>query len=99
LFMGETNVVLEGPTDQLLLAELCRLFSMHHDPHTVLDLTSIILMSADSAPGVEKVLKASQWGDERIPATVVLFDEDAEGRLQLERITGKRKLEKLIEPD
>ncbi len=86
--MGATNVVLEGPSDQFLIAELNRLFVMYRDPTSFLDLTSVVLMSAESASGVEKLIAASQWGDERIPATVVLFDADGEGCEQKKRITG-----------
>ena len=89
LFMGETNVVLEGPSDQFLLAELNRIFVMNRDPAPFLDLTSIVIMSAESAPGVAELLRASKWGDERIPATVVLFDGDEEGLRQRNRVTGK----------
>lgn len=99
LFMGETNVVLEGPSDQYLLAELNRQFAMHQDHTKYLDLNSIILMSAESAPGVAKLLSASQWGDERIPACVVMFDNDGEGHKQRDIITGQGKYKKLIEPE
>ncbi len=89
LFMGETNVVLEGPCDQFLLAELNRIFVMNRDPAAFLDLTSIVLMSAESASGIAKLLDASKWGDERVPATVVLYDGDKEGLQQRDRVTGK----------
>jgi hypothetical protein len=99
--MGETNVVLEGPSDQFLLAELNRIFVMNRDPASFLDLTSIVLMSADSASGVAKLVAASKWGDERIPATVILYDGDTEGIEQGKRITGdggKKGGKRLIDP-
>ena len=98
LFMGESNVIVEGPTDQYLLAELVRLYSVYGNPNELLDLNSIVLMSAESAPGVEKILLASRWGDEPIPATVVIFDDDVEGKLQKDRVTGiARGCKKLID--
>lgn len=91
LFMGEANVILEGPTDQYIFSELTRLFSTYKSPDNLLDLNSIVLTSADSAPGVEKILSASRWADEQTPATVVVFDNDEEGVLQRERVIGKSK--------
>lgn len=98
LFMGATNVVVEGPTDQYLLSELVRHFARPENINELLDLNSVVLVSAESAPSVEKLLAASQWGDETVPATVVLVDSDAGGDLIKKRITGKaRKCKKLIE--
>ena len=96
--MGEANVLLEGASDQYLMIELIRLFAKMRTGAPILDLSSTIVMSAESAPGVAKILDASQWADERIPATVVLFDSDAEGETQRKRVTGKAKnLTKLID--
>jgi len=98
LFMGATNVVVEGPTDQYLLCELIRLFATPENINELLDLNSILMVSAESAPSVEKLLAASQWGDEPIPATVVLLDSDAGGNDAKARITGKaRNCKKLID--
>lgn len=89
LFMGSANLLLEGPTDQFLIAELVRAFSRPDKIHDLLDLNVITLVSAESAPDVERVIRASKWADESFPATVVLFDNDDEGRKQKRRITGK----------
>lgn len=89
LFMGSANLLLEGPTDQYLLAELVRAFSRPDKIHDLLDLNVITLVSAESAPDVERVIRASKWADESFPATAVLFDDDDEGRKQKRRITGK----------
>ena len=87
--MGATNIVVEGPTDQFLLSELVRQFITPDNVSELLDLNSIVMVSAESAPSVEKVLVASQWGDEPVPATVVLLDSDGEGDLTKAKITGK----------
>jgi predicted ATPase len=98
LFMGATNVVVEGPTDQYVLCELIRLFASPENINDLLDLNSVLMVSAESAPSIEKLLAASQWGDEPIPATVVLLDSDAGGNDAKARITGKaRNCKKLID--
>ena len=100
LFMGATNIVVEGPTDQYLLTELVRYFAHPDNINELLDLNSLVLVSAESAPSVEKLLAASQWGDETVPATVVLVDSDDAGSLIKKRITGNaRNCKKLIEDE
>ncbi|MBX3424252.1 MAG: AAA family ATPase [Pirellulales bacterium] len=97
LFMGVTNVVLEGPTDQFLVSELIRLFVTPENVSDFLDLNAVVLVSADSAPGIEKLLAASRWGDEKNPATVVVVDNDDAGELCRKRITGvERHRDELI---
>lgn len=98
LFMGATNIVVEGPTDQYLLSELVRQFVTPDNVSEFLDLNSVVMVSAESAPGVEKLLVASQWGDEPVPATVVLLDSDEAGDEARGKITGKlRNSKKLVE--
>lgn len=98
LFMGATNVLVEGPTDQYTLCELIRHFARPDNIGELLDLNSVVMVSAESAPSVEKVLSASQWGDEAVPATIVLLDSDEAGDTVERRITGKaRKAKKLID--
>ncbi len=96
LFMGATNLVLEGLTDQYLLSELVRALVKADTAHEFLDLNAVVVVSADGVFNIEKVLAASQWGDEPIPATVVLVDGDSAGRQAVSDITGattgKRKL-------
>ncbi|MBI5760154.1 MAG: AAA family ATPase [Planctomycetales bacterium] len=100
LFMGATNIVVEGPTDQFLLSELVRQFVTPDNVSELLDLNAIVMVSAESAPSVEKVLVASQWGDEPVPATVVLLDSDGEGDLTKDKITGKNlKPSQTSDPD
>ncbi len=98
LFMGATNLVVEGPTDQFLLSELVRIFVTPDNVSELLDLNAIVMVSAESAPSVEKLLAASQWGDEPVPATVVLLDSDDAGNEAKKKITGKgRNCKQLIE--
>jgi AAA domain, putative AbiEii toxin, Type IV TA system len=98
LFMGATNIVVEGPTDQFLLSEMVREFVTPDNVSELLDLNAIVMVSAESAPSIEKLLVASQWGDEPVPATVVLLDSDGAGDEARDRITGKqRHAKKLVE--
>ena len=98
LFMGATNLVVEGPTDQFLLSELVREFVKPDNVSELLDLNAIVMVSAESAPSVEKLLVASQWGDEPVPATVVLLDSDGAGDEARDKITGRqRNCKKLVE--
>lgn len=86
LFMGSTNLVLEGPSDQFLLSELIRSCSTPENMSSLLDLNAIAVVSADGADNIEKLLSTSQWGDEPIPSTIVLIDSDRKDVIQ--RITG-----------
>jgi len=98
LFMGATNLVLEGLTDQFLLNEIVRALIKPEISHQFLDLNSVVVVSADGASNIEKILSASQWGEEPIPATVVLVDGDEAGQTAIRDITGKTSgKRKLIE--
>ncbi|MFP4029473.1 MAG: ATP-dependent nuclease [Candidatus Brocadiia bacterium] len=98
LFMGATNVLLEGPTDQYLLAELIRFFITKKTAGEFLDLNDVVFAPADSASAIEKLIAASQWGDEPIPTAVVLVDDDEAGHDARKRITGEAdNSKKLVE--
>jgi predicted ATP-dependent endonuclease of OLD family len=100
LFMGATNLVLEGATDQFLISELIRTFINTTNASDFLNLNSIVLTSAESAPAVEKLVASSQWGDEVNPAIVVLLDADKAGEEVRKRLTGKaRKAKKLLDDE
>jgi hypothetical protein len=98
LFMGATNLVLEGLTDQYLINEIVRAVVKPETAHQFLDLNSVVVVSADGAPNIEKILDASQWGEEPVPATVVLVDGDEAGQRAIRDITGQTEgKKKLIE--
>ena len=100
LFMGATNLVLEGLTDQFLLNEMVRALVTTDKAHEFIDLNDVVVVSADGALNIEKVLAASQWGDEPLPATVVVVDGDQAGTDAINSITGGTSgKKKLIEPE
>lgn len=99
IFMGATSLILEGPTDQFLISELTRGFVSPDSSGQYLDLNSVILTSSSNgAPGIEKMISASQWGDEAPATLVVLMDSDQAGRDTRKRLIGKaRKASKLLD--
>ena len=102
LFMGTTNLLVEGPTDQYLLSELIRFFVTPDTISDYLDLNSVVIVSAESAPAIRPLLQASQWSDEPIPATVVLLDGDQAGMTVRDQILGRahnQKYKKLIDEE
>lgn len=100
LFMGATNIILEGATDQYAIVELIRAFITPENAGDFLDLNDVVFAPADSASAVENLIAASQWGDEPIPNAVVLLDNDVAGIEALGRITKKSKGGKsLVDPE
>lgn len=99
LFMGGTNILLEGPSDQFLISEAIRCFSGGEGMNDLLDLNSVVLVSAESASGVEQVLASSTWTDEPIPTAIVVLDDDEAGNIARRRITGKMPRSKKLIPD
>jgi predicted ATPase len=76
LFLGSDNILLEGASDQYILAELIRTFVTPRNIGSLLDLNSVVMVSANGAENVENVLAHSKWADEPIPPTVILLDAD-----------------------
>lgn len=89
LFLGSDNILVEGPTDLYLLAELIRIFATPENVGSFLDLNSVVIVAADGVGNVENVLNQSRWADEPIPPTVVLLDSDPPADKVVEDISGK----------
>jgi predicted ATPase len=87
LFLGADNVLLEGPTDQFLLAELIRVFATPQNVGEFLDLNAVVIVSADGVENVKNVLEQSRWADEPVPPTAVLLDGDDAATKAIEAIT------------
>ena len=100
LFMGSTNLLLEGPTDQFLFTEAVRMFAGEEGMGDLLDLNAVTVVSAESAPGVERIVSASQWGDEPIPTAIVVLDGDRAGKDTRDQLIGKKRgTKKLLHDD
>ena len=89
LFLGADNVLLEGATDQYLLAELIRIFATPASVGEFLDLNNVVIVSADGVGNVINVLEQSRWADEPIPPTAVVVDGDSPAKEVVERIKEK----------
>jgi hypothetical protein len=94
--LGADNVLLEGPTDQYLLAELIRAFATPENVGEFVDLNALVMVSADGAGNVRNVLEQSVWADEPVPPTVVLLDSDKAAEEAIAQITGQKGGKSLI---
>lgn len=97
LFLGADNILLEGPTDQYLLAEIIRVFATPANVGSYVDLNAVVMVSADGVGNVENVLDQSRWADEPIPPTVVLLDSDKPAEDVAKKITGKMGQQAIID--
>jgi predicted ATPase len=87
LFLGSDNILLEGTSDQYILAELIRTFVTPRNIGSLLDLNSVVMVSANGAENMENVLSHSKWADEPIPPTVILLDADPSGHATKKRLS------------
>ena len=62
LFMGATNIIVEGTTDQFLINELVRHFANPDNLGQLIDLNSVVLTSANGAGGPEQLLSFISMG-------------------------------------
>lgn len=99
IFMGKTNLILEGPADQFLICELIRQFIKPDNASEFIDLNTVIVTSASNGgPGVETLIKNSNWGDEITPAIIAFLDADSEGEERRKRLIGEaRKISKMLD--
>ncbi len=96
LYLGADNILLEGPTDQYLLAELIRAFATPQNVGEFLDLNAVVIVSADGVENVKNVLEQSRWADEPVPPTAVLLDGDDAATKQIEAITSDEATRKRV---
>ncbi|MBX3398527.1 MAG: AAA family ATPase, partial [Gemmataceae bacterium] len=91
LFLNSDNVLVEGATEQYLIAELVRIYSKPTSVGDFIDLNSAVIVSADGVGNVENVLEQSRWADEPIPPTVIVVDSDKAAQETVRKITGKEQ--------
>jgi predicted ATPase len=95
-FVGGTNLLVEGLSDQVLLAGITTLLRHRGAaPRNLLDLNRVTIVPAGSASGVPYMAYLARGRDELKPPCVALLDGDEAGReagRRLERSTdGSRK--------
>lgn len=79
LFMGATNIVVEGLSDQRMLVSGIQRFGNPSDVDDLLNLNTVSFVSAGGASHVKRLVEKSTSGDERRPIVVVLLDGDEAG--------------------
>jgi predicted ATPase len=80
-FIGNCNVMLEGLSDQILIAGAIAMLLKRHGPtDSRLDLNRVTLVPAGSASHVPYMVFLARGRDQERPAIVVLVDGDEEGR-------------------
>jgi hypothetical protein len=100
LFMGAINIVTEGPTDQFFIAEAIRLFAPETAASDLINLNEVVIVSAECASGIYKLISSSQWADELVPTAIALLDYDEAGRIEGKRLTGQlRNTSRILEDD
>jgi energy-coupling factor transporter ATP-binding protein EcfA2 len=97
IFIGNCNLILEGPSDQIYIANSTAALVRAEAPITErLDLNDVTLVAAGSAQHVVYVTFLALGRDELEPAVVVLLDGDTDGvdakEALLEGVDGAKKI-------
>lgn len=88
-FIGGSNLLVEGLSDQVLLAGLTSLLRYRKVARTkLLDLNETTIVPAGSATGVPYMAYLARGRDELKPACIAMLDGDKEGKGAAERIAG-----------
>lgn len=90
LFMGATNIVLEGLSDQRILVAAVQKFGDPSDVDALLNLNTMTFVSAGGASHVRRLVEKSITGDERRPIVVVLLDGDTAGSTAYQELTTNK---------
>lgn len=94
LFMGATNVVVEGVSDQRILIAAIQRFGENGDVDRYLNLNTVTFVTAGGAPNVPRLVEKSIAGDEKRPVVVVLLDGDQAGSDVFQSLTAGKILDK-----
>ncbi len=94
LFMGATNIVVEGISDQRILIAAIQKFGDPSDVERYLDLNAVTFVSAGGASHVCRLVEKSIAGDEKRPIVVVLLDGDIPGNNAYQKLTADGLLDK-----
>jgi hypothetical protein len=86
-FIGNCNIVVEGPADQILLAGAAsHLTSIGVGARETLDLNHVTIVPSGSAEHVHYIVYLARGRDVVKPAVVVLLDSDESGKKAFERL-------------
>ena len=86
-FIGNCNIVVEGPADQILLAGAAsHLTSTGVGARETLDLNHVTIVPSGSAEHVHYIVYLARGRDVVKPAVVVLLDSDESGKKAFERL-------------
>ena len=94
LFMGATNVVVEGVTDQRILIAAIQRFGENGDVDRYLNMNTVTFVTAGGAPNVARLVSKSISGDEKRPVVVVLLDGDTPGSDAFQELTAGKILDR-----
>ena len=90
LFMGSTNIVVEGVSDQRVLVAAIQKFGDPSDVDALLNLNTTTFVSAGGATNVRRLVEKSITGDEKRPIVAILLDGDNAGNQALQELTTKK---------
>lgn len=93
LFMGATNVVVEGITDQRILIAAIQRFGDNGDVDRYLNMNTVTFVTACGAPNVARIVSKSISGDEKRPIVVVFLDGDVAGSNAFQELTAGKILD------
>lgn len=99
-FIGNCNLIVEGPADQVLLAGAAsHLRAVGTSDLENIDLNHITIVPASGAPHVPYLVYLSRGRDVEKPAVVVLLDSDGEGNAAKKGVLrGGPKGKQLLKP-
>lgn len=93
LFMGATNIVVEGVTDQRILIAAIQRFGDNVDVDRYLNMNTVTFVTAGGASNVARLVSKSISGDEKQPVVVVLLDGDIPGSDAFQELTADKILD------
>jgi hypothetical protein len=93
LFMGATNIVVEGVTDQRILIAAIQRFGDNGDVDRYLNMNTVTFVTAGGAPNIARLVSKSILGDEKRPVVVVLVDGDVAGSDAFQELTAGKILD------
>lgn len=90
IFMGATNVVVEGLSDQKVLVAGIQKFGKADAIDESIDLNKVTFVSGNGVGGVKRILERSRSDDEKKPVVVVLLDGDTPGKVVSQEIVAEK---------